>query len=107
VAEPRNLIVNVKVCTERPEAVAALIEWARARCESARDDELIAEAVEAIDFYVGGSARPVPVVDDGSGLVEGCTDPRCDLEVVRPGSVQCSNFCGRSSRPSTTGEAGE
>lgn len=41
----------------------------------------------------------VPVVDDGWGITEGCTDPRCDIEIVRPGSVQCSNYCGRSSDP--------
>lgn len=40
--------------------------------------------------------KNVPVVDDGFGSVwEGCDDSRCDIQVVRPGKVQCSNYCGR------------
>lgn len=39
------------------------------------------------------AAPGVPVVDDGFGTTEGCAHPDCDIEVVRPGSVQCSGWC--------------
>ena len=40
-----------------------------------------------------------PEVEDGFGMTAiGCWDRRCDIQVVRPGKVQCSNFCGREGR---------
>ena len=49
-------------------------------------------------------------VEDGfGGAWVKCDDPRCDLEVVRPGKVQCSDFCDESngSTEATSTEGGE
>lgn len=48
----------------------------------------------------------VRVLDDGFGNIDvGCDDERCDLAIVRPGSVQCSNYCGREGRDGMLGMA--
>lgn len=51
--------------------------------------------MDAIDSNVTAAFRHIErAVTDGCSLWAKCADSRCDLEVVRPGKVQCSDFCG-------------
>ncbi len=46
--------------------------------------------------------HPVGIVADGFGSEwVKCSHPLCDLEVVRPGKVQCSDWCEYQNEPIT------
>ena len=63
------------------------------------DDEETQEYIEgwAEAMYEVSRALEPTVADGFGGEWLKCSKPDCDLQVVRPGKVQCSNSCGRVS----------
>lgn len=57
-------------------------------------------------FVAADKSTSEPTVSDGFGNEwMRCPDPRCDLHVVRPGKVQCSDYCAEhAENPARVGE---
>lgn len=53
----------------------------------------IDELRREVRMLVFGTEDPDGPVSDGCQEWEKCGDLRCDLQVVRPGKVQCSGYC--------------